>query len=73
MGGVTKAVSSVFGGKPKPPEMGPVANLIANTVDPTGRQRAFKKATGRNLFSSRNRGGGFLGHTSSDVDEELLG
>ena len=78
MGGtVSKAVSSVFGRKkPAVDTPGTVANLIAKTVDPDGRQRRFKAATGRNLFASTNRGGGFnrgLGHTSIDVDEESLG
>ena len=79
MGGVTRAVSSVFGGSAKPTA---VDNIVVRTLDPTGEQRRKfaqvpadqKGAYTRSLFARNNRGSGFLlGDTSEDVREQLLG
>ena len=79
MGGVTRAVSSVFGGSAK---SSAADNIVIRTLDPDGEQRRKfaavpadqKGAYRRSLFSRNNRGFGFsLGDTSEDVREQLLG
>ena len=80
MGGVTRAVSSVFGGGQK--QSAGVDNIVTRTLDPTGEQRRKfaavpadqKGAYRRSLFARNNKGFGFsLGDTSEDVREQLLG
>ena len=79
MGGVTRAVSSVFGGGAK---KSAVSNIVTETLDPTGEQRRKfaqvpadqRGAYRRSLFARNNKGFGFsLGDTSEDIREQLLG
>ncbi len=79
MGGVTRAVSSVFGGSAK---SSAADNIVVRTLDPDGAQRRKfaqvpadqKGVYRRSLFARNNKGFGFsLGDTSEDIREQLLG